>query len=141
MTAFSSIVGAMKAALESAPAVSSSVTRSRTRPVDQDEADTVNIYFESAQPNRGAIHGAPIDWETRIVVELYARSATNADAAIDTLLGKVVDRLMGDSTLGGLVDDLGAPSVDTEYDANGMQTGWFRLTYPVQHRTANNTIA
>ena len=142
MTAFATIVGAIKTTLEAAPVIADNVTRARTRVIGDDEETCINIYFEGATPNRGVMAGAPIDWETRIVIDLYARSTTtSADLAIDTLLGRVIDRLMADTTLGGVVDDIGAPLIDAEYDSNGQQTGWVRLIYPVQHRTTNNTIA
>jgi hypothetical protein len=140
-TSFSKIVAEVVALLESAPAVSANVYRARSPEVPEQCADAVNVYFEGATPNEGAIHGAPVDWRSRIVVECYTRTSTQtADVAIDSLIEKVFEKLAADTTLGGTVAHIGMPEIDTEYNAAGQRTGWVRMTYTVEHRTSNDNL-
>lgn len=142
MSAFETIVSAVIDALEADPPVSPLIMRAGTRPVPESADTAVNVFFDGAVPSRSTITGAPLDWTTRVAIELYARSSTTTgDLAVSNLMSAVFARLAADATLGGLVDDIGAPSVDPVYDSQGQKTGTYRLTYPVQHRTDNNTIA
>jgi hypothetical protein len=52
----------------------------------------------------------------------------------------VYGRLAQDTTLGGLVDDIGEPMLEAEYSSEGKKTGWIRMTYVIQHRTENLTL-
>ncbi|HEY0847399.1 MAG TPA: hypothetical protein VGE12_18665 [Noviherbaspirillum sp.] len=141
MTAFADIADKFVELFEAAPAVCSQVFRARSREIAEQHSEAVNVYFEGADPNAGAITGAPVDWVSRIVVECYGRtSTTTADLAVDPLIGKVYAKLAADTTLGGLVDNVGVPTIDTEYNNLGQKTGWVRMTYPVEHRTSNATV-
>lgn len=141
-TAFNGIVAAFVAALQAAPAVSDDIEHARTRTVPEDSDTAVNVFFDGAAPSPGAIRQAPVDWTTRIVVELYARSSSvPGDLAIDELIGATYARLAADSTLGGLVSDTGVPTIDAVYDSHGQKTGVYQLAYSVLHRTDNLTIA
>lgn len=141
-TAFSVITAAVVDALQAAPAVCDLVFRARERVLTEDTAAAVNVQFDGADPDIGAIHGAPVDWKSRIAVSCYARSTTQGgDQAVDGLLQAVYARLAADTTLGGLVDDIGVPMIEAEYDAGAQKTGWVRMTYIVSHRTQDGTLA
>jgi hypothetical protein len=140
-TAFSLIAAAFVAALQTAPAVSAKVYRQRERPITSDDVTAVNVQFDGAVPTPGAIAGAPVDWRTRIMVECYARSASaSGDVAVDELLKQVYARLAADSTLGGMVANIGEPMIEADCDALGQKTGMVRLTYVVEHRTSNFSL-
>ncbi len=140
-TAFANIANKFVEVLEAAPAASVHVFRARAREIAEQHSEAVNVYFEGADPSPGAIAGAPIDWISRIVVECYARTlTTTADLAVDPLIVKVFEKLAADTTLGGLVDNVGVPTIDTEYNNLGQKTGWVRMIYPVEHRTSNATL-
>jgi hypothetical protein len=137
-TAFSGVVAAFVAALEAAPAVCDTIDRARTRPVSDQVASAVNVQWDGAFPQRGAIHGAPVDWTTKVTVDCYASSVRDTgDVAVDPLLQKVYERLAADTTLGGVVTDVGVPAIEIEYTSEGKKSGWARLTYVVEHRTSN----
>lgn len=137
-TAFSSIVGAMVAALETAPAVSNQVYRTRLRPLAKQHSDAAVVRFVSSQPSMGAITGAPVDWVTSIAVECYARTTTTTpDQAVDNLLAAIFAKLMSDTTLGGLCADLFPTDVMAEFDTDGEQTACITLHLEVHHRTSN----
>jgi hypothetical protein len=140
-TAFSAVVSAIMATLSAAPAVCDTIYRARPSVVPDQTDRAVNVQFEGALPNRGAMNGAPVDWTTKISVECFARSTVDAgDVAVDPLLAAVYARLAQDTTLGGLVDDFDGPGIEAENTSEGKKTGWVRLTYLVQHRTSNLTL-
>lgn len=141
MTAFADITAAFIAALSTAPAVSANIFRARDRAIAEDQATAINVQFDGADPYAGAMHGAPVDWLSRISVECYARSSVvSGDLAVDPLFATVYARLAADTTLGGAVANIGAPSIEAESDAQGQKTGWVRLSYLVSHRTSNLTL-
>ena len=143
LSAFAAITGALFDLVRAEPPVSANVFRARDRdnPVAEQYADAINVQFDGGQPYPGAIMGAPIDWDSRFTVELFARTtAGTADLAVDPLMVKVFKRLLADTTLGGLVDEIGAPTIEAEYTAEQKKTGWVRMTFPVKHRTTNLTL-
>lgn len=140
LTAFVTITGALVDLLKVDPPVSVNIFRARDRdnPVAEQFDDAVNVQFDGALPNPGAILGAPIDWDSRFTVEIFARTtSSSADLAVDPLMAEVFRRLQADTTLGGLVDDIGAPTIEAEYTAEQKKTGWVRMAFPVKHRTTN----
>lgn len=140
-TAFSKIVAAVVQALNAEPAVCDAIYRARVRDVPDQKDEAVNVFFASALPDSGAIHGAPIDWSTRVYVECYSRSMSGeGDVAVDPVFKRVYERLAQDSTLNGLVDDFAIAGVEAENTAEAKRTGWVRLSYNVQHRTSNLTL-
>lgn len=140
-TAFNAIVTAMVAALSAATAVSPNIFRARLRPMAEQHTTAVVVRLQDAQPQRFAIAGAPVDFDTTIAVECYARtSTTTADVAVDALVEAVYAKLAADTTLGGLVGDIFMQSANWDFDADGEQTACATLTFKVVHRTANLTI-
>lgn len=141
ITSFATITGAIVALLQAEPALSQQVFRARDRQLAEEFPDAINVQFDYSTPSRGAISGAPVDWDSKFTIECYARtSTTTADLAVDPLLMQVYRRIAADRTLGGLVDDIGEPTIEAEYTAEQQRTGWVRMSYPVMHRTNNNTL-
>jgi hypothetical protein len=102
----------------------------------------ISVQFDGARPQSGAINGTPVDWTSQFSIECFARAAASEenDEAVDPLLKAVYERLAADTTLGGLVFDVGVPMIEAEYTAEGERTGWVRMTYPIEHRTENSTL-
>ncbi|EJL77356.1 hypothetical protein PMI15_04678 [Polaromonas sp. CF318] len=143
MTAFGTIVAAIVTALQAATAVSAVVDRARLRPVTEDMADAVVVRIQGANNiERFAIRNAPVDWDTGIAIECYARhtSTTSGDAAVDALLAKVYARLAQDPTLGGLVMDLMPTELEYDFAAAAENLCCVTLTLKVMHRTNNLTL-
>ena len=141
-TAFARVVDAVIAALSAAPAVCDVIDRARVRPVSDQYAQLVNVQWDGAIPDRGAIYGAPVDWTTRITVDCYASSVQDSgDIAVDSLLSAVYERLASDVTLGGVVEDMNVPGIEIDCTSESKKTGWVRLTYLVQHRTTNLNLS
>lgn len=141
MTVFVDITAAFVAALAAAPAVSPNIFRARERVLAEEHVTALNVQFDGAEPYAGVMHGAPVDWRSKITVECYARSSTTSgDLAVDPLLAAAYARLAFDTTLGGMVADIGYPQIEAENDSAGQKTGWIRMTYAVEHRTNNLTL-
>jgi hypothetical protein len=140
-TAFLDITAAVVAILNAAPAVSETILQANDRHVPESKVNALNVYHAGSKPEDGAIYGAPIDWTTGIVIECYAKTSTEtSDVAVDPLIKAVYGRLASDRTLGGLVEDIGVPTIQMDYDSKGQRTGWAVMKYPVEHRTSNNTL-
>lgn len=161
-TAFNAIAQGAVDLLEQAPAVAPLVQRSRRRAVPADVDTAVVVRLKDAQAERGAILGAPVDWETILVVECYARGTEDedylrgtgridpdaqslfypkaGDELVDPLLKAVAERMASDPTLGGAADDLELLSVVWDTSEAADRFGAATLTYLVRHRTENHTL-
>jgi len=141
LTAFAQIVSAIIDALKASPPVCPLIDRARSTLIPEAADKAVSVQWDGAQPDSATISGAPIDWETRITVEVFASSVKESgDLAVDPLLSAVAQRLGQDTTLGGLIADLRIAGLEAENDAKGKKTGWVRLTYIADHRTSNGIL-
>lgn len=140
-SAFLKITAAIIAKLGAAADIDVQIYQARDRAVPESAVGAINVQFESGLPTRGAIMGAPVDWDSRFVIEIYARTTTQTpDAAVDPLVMAVYREMATDPSLGGLTIDIGEPAIEAEFSSEGKKTGWVRMTYPVQHRTTNMTL-
>lgn len=140
-TAFANVVSAMVAALSAGTPVSAQIHRARIRPTAQEWPDAVVVRLQESQLDRLAIMGAPVNADTTVVVECYARSTTlSPDLAVDAILQATYARLAADPTLGATVADCQFVSVNFDYDVDGDRLGCAQLTYIVKHRTQHLTL-
>jgi hypothetical protein len=140
-TVFAAITSAIVLLIEAAPSVSANIFRARDRQLAEQYPNAVAIQVEDADPDEGAILGAPVDWRSIFTIDCWARTTTtSADLAVDPLLAGVYARMAADTTLGGLVDNIGVPRIAFEFTAEKQKTGWVRLTYLITHRTSNSTL-
>jgi len=141
-SAFSKVTSAVMAILTASPAVCRAVYRARAGVIPDKDDEAICVQWEQGLPRPGTIAGAPIDWQTRITVDCYARSSVESgDVAVDPLLQKVYERLAANPTLGGMVDDLVIAGIEAENTEGGKKTGWVRLTYLAEHRTDNQLLS
>lgn len=141
-SAFSNITGALVQLMTAEPAIADVVYRARSRVIQQTITRAINVQFDGGMPQDGVINGAPINWTSKFSIECFARAAgaENNDEAVDRLLAEVYSRIAADRTLGGLVDYVGEPVLEADYSAEGERTGWIRMSYPVEHSTAQSTL-
>lgn len=141
-TVFAQITGAIVAALAASPAVSAQIHRSRVRPISADWTTAVVVTPQSADLERLAIRGAPINLESQIEVVCFARAVPgqSPDVAVDALLSAVYARLVADPTLGGLALDLAPARISYEFDAEAEQVASVTLALTVQHQAAALTL-
>lgn len=140
-TAFAQIITAIIDALKAAPPVCPVIDRARSTLIAEQLDKAVSVQWDAAQPEASTISGAPMDWQTRISIEVFASSVKESgDLAVDPLLSAVAERLSRDITLGGLIGDLRITGLEAENDSKGKKTGWVRLTYIADHRTTNGIL-
>lgn len=142
-TLVNTAVTAMVAALQSAPAVASSVARVRLRP--QAQATTQAVVVRPLQSQAGDADvpmGYPVSWTTTIAVECYARStaATSPDVAVDALVESTYARLVQDPTLSGAVITLQLQEISYDFDADGDQTTCATLVFQTLQRVTAGTL-
>jgi hypothetical protein len=139
-TGFLSITEAVVALLTAELGNGVRITQADDRPVPERDVAAVNVQFNSGVPE-ASLFGAPVDWNSRFIVDVYARTSTETpDAAVDQLLYRVHSALAADPTLDGAATDTGQPVIEAEFSSEAKKTGWIRMTYPVQHRTASFTL-
>lgn len=124
------------------PLAGGNVSANRRIPMARQDNAKVFVYLESAVGDRGAIRGAPIDWNTLVRTECVARDVpgTTADDAADALAVQVFDRLSADIGLGGLLQDLYATGMEWGEEEADTTVATCQLQWAAQHRTQFNTI-
>lgn len=140
-TAFASIVGAVVAALQAAPAVAPQVYRVRLRPIQQGASLACVVRPLAAQVDQSAGNPAPSIWATQVAVECYARATPGqtADEAVDALLEAAAARVLTDPQLAAMGSLIPA-GVSYDFDADGEQLACAVITFQVQHATAYGSL-
>lgn len=140
-SSFSDITAALVALFQAEPPLAPAIFRARDRAVSKSTTTAISVQWDGAVPEPGAIAGAPVYWKSRYSVECYARTtAESPDVAVDPILVGVYARIAADTTLAGLVLNVGEPLIEAEYSAEGDKTGWVRMSYDIEHQTENSTL-
>lgn len=141
----SQVVGAVVAALQTAPAVSANVARVRLRPWSEATASAVAVRPIDATREEAALYGfgGPESWQVRVAVECYARSTNTApDAAIDSLVQSVYGRLMAEPTLGGVITaGLEPQGITFDFDAEAEKFAAATFVFAARIRTAGTNLS
>jgi hypothetical protein len=144
-TIVAAAVGAIVAALQSAPAVAPTVARVRLRPLAHPVATAVVVRPLQTEVTQASLQqGYPVSWASQIAVECYAKStaATSPDVAVDALLEAVYARLFTDPALvaTGLLT-LEPKEVSFDFDADGDQTTCATLVITARHRALGISLS
>lgn len=145
MNAVDAVMAAVLLALRSSPAVCASIDEDiDTEAVPEGTTELVNVRHETSSPvNRAAIRGNPIEWQTDIVVEAYARGDSpqaGTGRASRALQAIVYERLLSDPGLNGVAIDLLPGPIGTDSDRVDRRLGCCAATYTVVHRTQSATL-
>lgn len=142
MNAQEVIVAGVAARLLAAPAIATQVLRGRRRPMSEGTAQAIYVYFAGSVPERGAIHGAPVDWTTNVRIESTSRAVgtQTAEQAALALNAKAWARLLADQTLGGVAQDIAPGPIDIDEDELDTSLAVVINTLQVVHRTAEHTL-
>lgn len=140
--AFPELVSAVKAALAADPPVSANIFVNRRRSVPEDENTSLVVRLDTADPEQGAILDAPIEWETDIAVECYARGGSDEDVlqAVHDLAAQAWQRLLADPTLGGLAVGIEPRRVEWDFENTGEFLAAQILNFTVLHSTSSNNL-
>lgn len=137
-------VAAIVAALNAGTPVAPQVARVRLRPLAATETQAVVVRPLASNVTEALLTpGYPVSWTTAIAVECYARSSvsTAPDVAVDSLLVSVYERLMADTTLGGVVLSLQPKDIAWDFDADREQTTCATVVFSVFHRANGSTLS
>jgi hypothetical protein len=145
MLAHAHLVDLIEAHLTGAPAVAGGqVGRFRTRAVSAEAPQAVNVRLGRSLPQPLAGYGAPVDYDTQLVVECLgrARGSADTDAAAGQVLQDAHSRLAAHAAA---LDAAGfsitlAPSLQWSQDDVDERIGVVVAIYNVQHRAASLTL-
>lgn len=143
-TVVSTVVGAIVAALEEAPAVATEVWRVRFAPTAPEVTAAVAVRPVSCEPDvTGLAYGVPGVWLVRVALELTARAtaddANTAELRLDALLQGTLNRLMADPTLAGALPlGMEPTAIVYEFDAAGDQLATCNLQILARMRAQSN---
>lgn len=144
MNAHDAIVDAFLAALRAPLAVTEGLIDEEidAATIGEHVREAVSIVVSGSAPQRIVIRGAPIDWQTEIDVECYARAdgRTPGGRASRALFARVYARLAADPTLGGLAMDMAEPVLRGDTEQMDNRLGCVIATYAVMHRTAAGSL-
>lgn len=141
-TAFDDVLGAVMAALQSAPALAGgNIVENDDGPLDAADSARIVVRLTRARGELGAIRGAPVDWESEVEIECQAGAASGVRAALNELVGGAYARIAADPTLGGLVLQIALdPEIVWDYQIAERELGRALLTAKAQHRTAEANL-
>ena len=113
------------------------VFQSRVYNLQATELPGLLVYTTSEQSERDThISTNGLNRVVDVVVEGYAKAASNLDDSLDTISAEVEAKLADDYTCGGLSRDLALASTEIEYTGEADQpTGMVRMTFNVVYRT------
>lgn len=132
--------------LVAVPAVAGGhVGRHRTRPVGADVPQAVNMRLARSLPQPLAGLGAPVDYETQLVLECLgrAKNQTETDAAAGEVLQAAHSRIAANVAA---LEQAGysivmAPTLQWDQDDADERIGVVIAIYTVLHRTSSDTLS
>jgi hypothetical protein len=144
VNAHDKVMAAILAALRRAPAVTSGVIDEDVDAGDiaEEVNQCVSVSFSAADPQRPAIRGNPVYWQSTYVFECFARADGNTPRgrASRELHRAVYARLMSDPSLGGVTLDILEPNLRNERDQQDNRLGCVIASYALVHRTSGGTL-
>ena len=144
MNAHDRVMGAFLGAFKAAPELAGGmIFPHKLRKLPEDAPEAIVVRFGASSPNRATVYSAPVDWETRIVVECHVRADDFDEqdgSASGALHGKVFERLMADPSLGGIAFDVLEPDLDYQNLEGDSELGCMVAQYIVRHRTSARSL-
>lgn len=143
MSMVNTLVTAVVAALQAAPAVAPRVERVRLRALPTSATTAVVVRPLAADVLDAELPtGYPYAWTTQLAVECYARApqGTAPDVAVDALLSAVYARLMADATLGGAATVLQPQAISYDFDVDGESVVCATLQINALQKTAGASL-
>jgi hypothetical protein len=135
------IISAIKALLTTPAMTSVAAENVRTDPIfpaDLLEGTALNIELgDEPEPNRFVLGFKDRNVEVKLT---SIATGENALADVDALMVESHDRLLTDSTLGGLCFDINELGTTRLNSANGPRLAVIEKTYSVNFRTAETTL-
>ena len=116
------------------------VFQSRVYTLEPDDLPCLLVYSTSETSERATMATTDsLNRDLTVMVEGYARTASNLDDTLDTISAEVETAVASDPTCNALALDTVLQSTEIEYDAEGDQPiGSVRLSFSVHYQTKSN---
>lgn len=140
-SAFTTLIAALKAALQAQPALAGvSITANRLRPISASQATAIVLRLDRAEAVEHVI--GMLDWRSSIIVECYARAPGGGDpaTAADALLGAVWQTIAAIDTSEIGADIALNPQIDWQYDDAETPIVCALIQLTAHHRTSTSTL-
>ena len=113
------------------------VFQSRVYTLEPDDLPCLLVYSTSETSERATMATTDsLNRDLTVMVEGYARTASNLDDTLDTISAEVETAVASDPTCNALALDTVLQSTEIEYDSEGDQPiGSVRLSFGVQYQT------
>ena len=113
------------------------VFQSRVYTLEPDDLPCLLVYSTSETSERATMATTDsLNRDLTVMVEGYARTASNLDDTLDTISAEVETAVASDPTCNALALDTVLQSTEIEYDAEGDQPiGSVRLSFSVHYQT------
>ena len=113
------------------------VFQSRVYTLEPDDLPCLLVYSTSETSERATMATTDsLNRDLTVMVEGYARTASNLDDTLDTISAEVETAVASDPTCNALALDTVLQSTEIEYDAEGDQPiGSVRLAFGVHYQT------
>jgi hypothetical protein len=131
--------------LAAAPALAAGrIYENREYLLPRSDSTSIQVFRDNSDPTRGAIMGAPVDWDTnlRIVIKARTFGGLGAETAADVLSASVYARILAaaQNGLGGLASDVRQGSITWQQDEAETNVAVCEMAFTIQHRTEANVI-
>lgn len=144
-TAFLGLVQQVVALLAAAPAIADEVTLNRQTPVPRPRGSLINVVLDLSKGQRAAVAAGPMDFTTRVAVEIYRQHDTGTEgaAAVDPYLQAAYERLIGQgSALAlGVEEVLPDPDIAWDFAEGDKPVASVTFSVLIVHRTEALTLA
>lgn len=137
------IINAMIATLQAAAALSDTIVEDDDTAIGEDASDAIVITYVRSVPADPLVYlGQPIDWDTEISIECYARAdnTTSNGRASRQLHAAAYARLMAEPSLGGRLQDLVCIGITHDQERRASRLGCCIGQYRTRHRTQSATL-
>lgn len=140
MSAFKTVLDAIVAALNTAPAVADGrIVTNPEVPMPAEHASDVLVTIDSIDGEQITVGGNPMAWQVRYGLTTRARGAT-ALAVADALLDAVFARIQATAAPAGVEGWMIAPDVRTRYGFADTELVSMSMTLDVRLRTQPGTL-
>ena len=144
MSAFLGLTDLVRDALLDTPALAGGrVRRGRAVAVQAEEASAITVNVARSRASQLDIEGQALQWETTIVVTVYARASVGQDgeAAIDPLLVSTWARLLGITLPAGVFGITLDPAIQWDVDEADTTVVSASLSLRINHITTGAALA
>lgn len=139
LTVYDALVNALKAS----PALADGHIKdmdSTNRPMPSDVDAQIRVSLDQSEPSYVIGGNAPVDWTTRVRVECTARSVSgglSAFRAATALAGQVQGRVLADTTLQNMVEQVDPAPMQWAEDEADTSLVACQAIFNLVHRTAH----